>query len=259
MTPLLPILAILAAAAQAEPAPDPPAQGWRFTPSGRACWARILFPGGAALSVGYHVGHGSTIFRLWDPAWRSVRGGRQYRVTLRFSADSHFSTPNAVGARTEGPTRSGIAIHAAGRELIDRFAAGGGTMDVLLGDRRLGLYAVPDPSGAMARLRSCADQARAVPAPPINIASFFSHADYPRIALRNRQQGTVGFRMTIAANGRISDCTITSSSGWTSLDEATCRIIRRRVRYEPLRDAEGNPFTAEDDGTVTWTLPRRRR
>ncbi|HYD11641.1 MAG TPA: TonB family protein [Allosphingosinicella sp.] len=88
-----------------------------------------------------------------------------------------------------------------------------------------------------------------------NLNSYFSADDYPAAALRGNDQGTTGFSLTIGANGRVENCTVTSSSGSAALDQATCRILRSRARYTPARDQNGNPTSGRDSGRVTWRLP----
>lgn len=88
-----------------------------------------------------------------------------------------------------------------------------------------------------------------------NLNSYFSTDDYPAAALRGNDQGTTGFRLTIGPSGRVTDCSVTSSSGSSALDQATCRILRSRARYTPARDGSGNPTSGTDSGRVTWRLP----
>jgi protein TonB len=88
-----------------------------------------------------------------------------------------------------------------------------------------------------------------------NLNSYFSQDDYPAGALRNNEQGTTGFALTIGPSGRVEACNVTSSSGSSALDQATCRILRSRARYTPARDENGNPTTGRDSGRVTWRLP----
>ena len=92
--------------------------------------------------------------------------------------------------------------------------------------------------------------------PRYPLASYVARADYPRAALRNREQGRVGFALGIGADGRVNACRITASSGSAALDAATCRIMRSRARYTPARDAQGNPVPDRDRGELNWTLPR---
>ena len=88
--------------------------------------------------------------------------------------------------------------------------------------------------------------------PPIGL---FTDDDYPAGALRGEHQGLVRFRLEIGPDGRVSNCTIRSSSGSSSLDERTCRILRTRSRFVPARDSEGHPVPDTRDGEVTWRLP----
>ena len=74
-------------------------------------------------------------------------------------------------------------------------------------------------------------------------------------AQRAEQQGTTGFRLTVGTDGRVSACTITSSSGSSALDEATCRIMRSRARFTPAHDEHGNPIGDSVSSRIRWVLP----
>ena len=86
--------------------------------------------------------------------------------------------------------------------------------------------------------------------------SWFSADDYPPSALRAEEQGTVGIAWTVNAQGRAENCRVTSSSGSSALDQATCRILERRGRYSPALDAAGNPMATTRSRRVTWRLPQ---
>jgi TonB family protein len=88
-----------------------------------------------------------------------------------------------------------------------------------------------------------------------NLASYFSADDFPEAARLRNAEGTVSFRLGISAEGRVTDCVVTQSSGDTSLDETTCAILRERARYAPARDADQRPVAATDQGRVTWRFP----
>jgi protein TonB len=87
------------------------------------------------------------------------------------------------------------------------------------------------------------------------LASYISDADYPASAQRNEEQGTTGFRLTVGPDGRVSNCAITSSSGSSALDQATCRIMRSRARFTPARDNMGNPTNDTVSHRIRWVLP----
>jgi periplasmic protein TonB len=84
--------------------------------------------------------------------------------------------------------------------------------------------------------------------PPIRTAGAIRDSDYPRKAGKDGQHGRVGTEIQVDANGRPSACVILRSSGSAELDQATCRLIMRRFRYTPARDAQGRAMT----GTATY-------
>jgi len=88
-----------------------------------------------------------------------------------------------------------------------------------------------------------------------NLASYISDEDYPQSAIRNEEQGTTGFRLDIGPDGRVTNCTITASSGSAALDDATCSILRRRARFQPATDDQGHATADSTSGRIRWVLP----
>ncbi|HJR83550.1 MAG TPA: energy transducer TonB, partial [Sphingomicrobium sp.] len=84
--------------------------------------------------------------------------------------------------------------------------------------------------------------------------NLFSSDDYPSDALRNEDQGTVGVSLSIGTDGRVTACSVTSSSGSRSLDNATCRILRSRARFTPAKLSNGQPTTDRYSQRITWRL-----
>jgi protein TonB len=80
--------------------------------------------------------------------------------------------------------------------------------------------------------------------------------DYPSRALREEREGTTGFSLSIDASGRVSNCTITSSSGSPDLDQATCDNLRRRARFTPATDGEGQPTEGSYSSRTRWVIPK---
>ncbi|MDQ4087219.1 MAG: TonB family protein [Pseudomonadota bacterium] len=111
--------------------------------------------------------------------------------------------------------------------------------------------AAVSPATSVSALPRTVEPARA----PASLASYVSPDDYPTSALRNREQGTTRFRLTVGADGRVTDCTITGSSGSAALDSATCRIMRSRARFTPARDSNGNPTSDTVGASLTWRIP----
>jgi periplasmic protein TonB len=88
-----------------------------------------------------------------------------------------------------------------------------------------------------------------------NLASYISDADYPDAAIRNEEQGTTGFRLTVGPDGRVSNCEVTRSSGSSSLDNTTCRLMRSRARFTPARDTSGAATSDTVSASIRWVLP----
>ncbi|HEU0097136.1 MAG TPA: TonB family protein [Allosphingosinicella sp.] len=96
-----------------------------------------------------------------------------------------------------------------------------------------------------------------VPRPPwprIMIHQLLTSDDYPAAALRNEEQGTTQFRLAVGKDGRVGACTVTSSSGSSSLDSATCRLMMRRAVFDPARDRRGRPRAGRYEGRIAWRI-----
>lgn len=91
--------------------------------------------------------------------------------------------------------------------------------------------------------------------PKGNPGSWATTNDYPSRALREERAGTTGFKVSVGADGRVTDCQITSSSGHADLDEATCANVRRRARFTPATDGEGQPTSGTYSNRVRWVIP----
>lgn len=86
--------------------------------------------------------------------------------------------------------------------------------------------------------------------------SWVTDDDYPSAALRSGDAGTVGFRLDVDASGKVSNCTVTSSSGSTLLDNTACSLLKRRARFNPAEDASGNKIAAVYPSRITWKIPK---
>lgn len=90
-----------------------------------------------------------------------------------------------------------------------------------------------------------------------DVGRFFGADAYPPAAQRAEAQGRVATRITVGTDGRVTDCSVTASSGNDDLDSATCRIFKSRVRYTPARDDSGNPITQTlNPPAIRWALPK---
>lgn len=83
----------------------------------------------------------------------------------------------------------------------------------------------------------------------------FKADDYPRDALRQGLQGTVGVLGYVDTDGRLTGCKVIETSGSPSLDGRTCAILERRARYKPALDAQGTKLRVPVYRRTRWVLP----
>jgi TonB family protein len=104
---------------------------------------------------------------------------------------------------------------------------------------------------------SAAEQAAIVARPVAlqNPAAYINSNDYPVQALRNNEQGASGVRYRVGTDGSAQDCQVVESSGSLTLDQTTCAIIMRRVRFSPALDREGKPVSSLTFSRIRWVLP----
>ncbi len=87
-----------------------------------------------------------------------------------------------------------------------------------------------------------------------SLQGLISGDDYPDAARDADQQGSTGVVLSVGANGRVSNCSVSRSSGSGSLDSATCRILKSRAKFTPAQDSSGNPTTGTVSATIKWVL-----
>lgn len=88
-----------------------------------------------------------------------------------------------------------------------------------------------------------------------NLGTYVSDADYPSDAIRREEQGATRFKLAVGPDGRVTNCTVTGSSGSAALDTATCRLMKGRARFAPAHDSSGNAVADAVSSTIVWRLP----
>ena len=78
--------------------------------------------------------------------------------------------------------------------------------------------------------------------------------NYPSAALRKEIEGTVGVRVTVGPDGRVSACSVSSGSGSGDLDSAACDGMTRYARFEPALDAGGSPTSGSFSTRIVYKI-----
>jgi protein TonB len=88
-----------------------------------------------------------------------------------------------------------------------------------------------------------------------DLRTLFGPDDYPASAQASGAEGTSQAQITIGSDGRVVGCDIIRSSGNSALDSATCNILRRRAKFTPARDSNGQATTDTiTTPPITWRL-----
>ena len=90
--------------------------------------------------------------------------------------------------------------------------------------------------------------------PPRLIRGRLRFADLPPGLRGVSAGGTVSVRYDVGTQGRVSNCTITGSSGDPALDSATCDLIERKFRYEPSRSPDGEAVASSIEESHRWEV-----
>jgi protein TonB len=94
------------------------------------------------------------------------------------------------------------------------------------------------------------------PSPIGSPATWALTDDYPLRDLEEEHEGITGFRVTVGADGRVSTCTVTRSSGFRGLDAAACSAVKKRARFSPATDDSGQKIAGTYSNSVRWQIPR---
>ena len=80
--------------------------------------------------------------------------------------------------------------------------------------------------------------------------------DYPSASLRNNEEGVTRYRLDVGSDGKVVSCTVTGSSGHPALDDAACRLLTRRARFNPATNSSGEKVASVWSASVKWVIPK---
>jgi periplasmic protein TonB len=110
-------------------------------------------------------------------------------------------------------------------------------------------FGIPDPAPTALPFKPVGAVPRGKP------ASWVTDADYRPRWIRENLTGSARFSLSIDANGRVTNCTITRSTGHAELDAATCQLVTKRARFDAARDGNGKPVAGSYSNSVNWNIP----
>jgi len=102
-------------------------------------------------------------------------------------------------------------------------------------------------------------EATLVSPPPISfsparaIIATHTTPDYPPLARRLGQQGTLRLKLVVTEQGNVSEAVVVNSSGFPYLDNAAVEWVKQHWRYEPAKQG-ARAVRAEVPAVVTFKL-----
>lgn len=90
--------------------------------------------------------------------------------------------------------------------------------------------------------------------PPRHRSGRLKYSDNPTLSDTGGVGGTVSVSYAVEANGRVTDCIVTRSSGNRALDETTCQLIEKRFRFSPRRDERGKAQRSIVEEDHEWVI-----
>lgn len=206
--------------------------------------------------------------------WTSIVPKQKYPLVLAF--DKKYFTVNAVGYADEGGKgfrfsgESDLAASFASAKSLVIMRDTDPVTTVLAADLTGGRAGIAQVGLCVAYMRSERDaelaeaqalerKRQVIPADPFfdpsaatptsNPGRWVKTSDYPASAMTENREGVTAFRLTVDADGGVSSCEITTSSGHADLDEAACTIVRREARFNPARSGAASRYYSN---RITW-------
>ncbi len=93
------------------------------------------------------------------------------------------------------------------------------------------------------------------PTPKANPADWITTSDYPADMVAAGQPAIVEFRLNIDATGAVTACHIQETTRAKAFDDAVCKSMIRRAKFNPAIDANGVPVASYWRQTVRFLMP----
>ncbi|GAA4643300.1 hypothetical protein GCM10023115_12600 [Pontixanthobacter gangjinensis] len=85
---------------------------------------------------------------------------------------------------------------------------------------------------------------------------WITESDYRTSWINRGMTGIASFKVTVGTTGKVQNCQIVASTGHSALDNATCKLVSQRARFDAARDSSGNKVSGSYRTSVKWEVPR---
>lgn len=87
---------------------------------------------------------------------------------------------------------------------------------------------------------------------PARLVRNISRGDYRALTGGRMSAGRAGVAIRVNASGRVDSCRVEHSSGDAAIDSGLCPLLASRLRFEPARNAQGQPIAFFTHYMATW-------
>jgi protein TonB len=87
---------------------------------------------------------------------------------------------------------------------------------------------------------------------PARLVRNLSRSDYRRLTSGRLPQGSAGLAIGVDTSGRVNSCRVEHSSGDPVIDAGLCPLVSAELRFEPARNARGQPIPYFTHYLATW-------
>jgi protein TonB len=87
---------------------------------------------------------------------------------------------------------------------------------------------------------------------PARLVRNLRHSDYRRLTAGRMASGSAGLAIRVNSAGRVDSCQVEHSSGDPVIDSGLCPLVVSRLRFEPARNARGQPIPYYTHYRATW-------
>lgn len=92
------------------------------------------------------------------------------------------------------------------------------------------------------------------PQPLNRISSWLRSSDYPWRPHSKGESASIQFRLMVDQTGAPTLCTIQSATRSPDFFDLTCKLLMKRARFAPARDAQGAPVASYYTNSVNWVM-----
>lgn len=252
--------------AMALPAADAftPVGEWSVSSAAQGCsLARSYTDGKSTMLLGFRPLTGANSVKLVlltaDTAKRRFGGG--FALVWPGPRSDEKPGTHAYFTRLEPGIGKRLVVVRLKRDDVARYA-GAGTMSILATDLPPVRAELTGLDAGLAQLARCEAELSkswgfdpalvAVPAQGIHPETWAALVGYPRQARVRDVGGETSMRVTVSAEGRVTDCVVLAGSGTALIDQRSCEVMRDRARYKPAIGRDGAPIASLQAMTFIW-------